>query len=56
MTGLSRVKAVGLPMRSPNNAFERSVMRHCRRAASALVHCAPAARIKHRRAAAQRER
>jgi hypothetical protein len=39
-----------------NHAFERFVMRFRVRAASALVHCAPAARISRRRAAAQRER
>ena len=41
---------------APNNAFERSVMRYRRRAASALGYCAPAARCRRRRAAAQRER
>jgi hypothetical protein len=41
---------------APNNAFERSVMRRRGRAASALVHCAPAARVMRQRAAAQRER
>ncbi len=41
---------------TPNNAFERSVKRRRVRAASALVHCAPAARSRAYRAAAQRER
>jgi len=41
---------------SPNNAFERSVMRQRRRAASAQEYCAPAARANRHRAAAQRER
>jgi len=41
---------------SPNNAFERAVMRGRRRAASALGYCAPAARVVRQRAAAQRER
>jgi hypothetical protein len=42
-------------MKWPNNAFERSVRRYRVRAASALVHCAPAARVQRQRAAAQRE-
>ena len=42
-------------MRS-NNAFERSVMRQRVRAAGARVYCAPAARSRPHRAAAQRER
>jgi len=41
---------------SPNNAFERSVMRGYVRAASALVHCAPAARVMRQRAAGHRGR
>jgi len=36
----------------PNNAFERSVMPHRVRAASALGYCAPAARSRAHRAAA----
>jgi hypothetical protein len=40
----------------PSYAFERSVMRHCVRAASALDYCAPAARSRCHRAAAQRGR
>jgi hypothetical protein len=40
----------------PNNAFERSVMRGRGRAASALVHCAPAARRRAHCAAAHAER
>jgi len=40
----------------PNNVFERSVVRGHVRAASALVHCAPAARSRAHRAAAQCER
>ena len=39
-----------------NNAFERSVFAMSRRAASALVYCALAARTYRQRAAAQRER
>jgi len=41
---------------SPNNAFERSAEHHRVRAASALGYCAPAARSRAHRAAAQRER
>ena len=41
---------------TPNYAFERAVMRHRVRAASALGYCAPAARSRARRAAAQRDR
>ena len=40
----------------PNCAFERAVLASLRRAASALVYCAPAARVMRHRAAAQRER
>jgi hypothetical protein len=40
----------------PNNAFERADLASARRAASALVHCAPAVRSRAHRAAAQRER
>jgi hypothetical protein len=40
----------------PNNALERAVMRGRVRAASTLVHCAPAARVMRHRTAAQRER
>jgi hypothetical protein len=40
----------------PNYAFERAESASPRHAASDLVHCAPAARIMRRRAAAQRER
>jgi hypothetical protein len=43
-------------MMASNNAFERSVMLGRMRAASALVYCAPAARVMRHRAAAQRER
>ena len=43
-------------MPPPNNAFERAVKRGHVRAASALVHCAPAARNRAHRAAAQRGR
>jgi hypothetical protein len=43
-------------MSLPNYAFERAVMPRRRRAASALVYCAPAARVIRLRAAAQRER
>jgi hypothetical protein len=39
-----------------NNAFERTVMRQRVRAARALAYCAPVARGKRHRAAAQRER
>jgi len=39
-----------------NYAFERPVMRYRVRAASVLGHCALAARVMRRRAAAQRER
>ena len=42
--------------RRSNYAFERAVLAPTRRDASALAHCAPAARIMQQRAAAQRER
>jgi hypothetical protein len=41
---------------APNYAFERFVMPHRRRAASAARHHAPAARSRAHRAAAQHER
>ena len=41
---------------APNNAFERAVRRGRGRAASAVVHYAPASRSRAHRAAAQRER
>ena len=53
MTAPSPLALIALP---PNYAFERSARRHRERAASAQVHCAPAARCRPQWAAAQRGR
>jgi hypothetical protein len=43
-------------MQTPNNAFERPVMRCTSARGQRVIHCAPSARLKALRPAAQRER